>query len=174
MAFARTAATAALRNNVCRQCPQSTRSFTQIATAANVQRVKPAFTTAVRWHSVPAGSTKVYDFSQVQKLSESPSADIVLVDVREPSEYQAGYIPNAINLPIKSQPDALLLPEEEFEDRFGFEKPALDKEVVFYCKAGVRSSAAAQLAQQHGYQNIAEYRGSWMDWEKNGGSTSKP
>lgn len=59
-------------------------------------------------------------------------------------------------------------------DRFGFDKPPMDKEVVFYCKAGVRSSAAAQLAQQQGYQNIAEYRGSWLDWEKNGGPTSKP
>jgi len=45
--------------------------------------------------------------------------------------------------------------------------------VVFYCKAGVRSSAAAQLAQQGGYQNVAEYRGSWMDWTKKGGKTEK-
>lgn len=96
------------------------------------------------------------------------------VDVREPSEYAAGYIPSAINVPIKSQPDAMFLPEEEFEDRFGFSKPTADKEVVFYCKSGVRSSAAAQLAQQIGYTKVAEYRGSWMDWEKNGGSSSKP
>ena len=96
------------------------------------------------------------------------------LDVREPSEFQDGYIPSAINIPIKSQPDALFLPEEEFEDRFGFEKPPTDKEVVFYCKSGVRSSAAAQLAQQHGYQNVAEYRGSWLDWQKQGGEASKP
>ncbi|KAF2213306.1 hypothetical protein CERZMDRAFT_4032, partial [Cercospora zeae-maydis SCOH1-5] len=126
-----------------------------------------------RWHSAAASNAKVYDFSHMKKLSESPSGETILVDVREPSEYQAGYIPGAINLPIKSQPDALFLPEEEFEDRFGFEKPPMDKEVVFYCKAGVRSSAAAQLAQQQGYQNIAEYRGSWLDWEKNGGPASK-
>ena len=50
----------------------------------------------------------------------------------------------------------------------------MDKELVFYCKAGVRSSAAAQLAKQYGYENVAEYRGSWMDWEKNGGQSSKP
>lgn len=198
MAFARSAATAALRSNVCRQCSRSTwRSFTQAgATRPAVQRSssKPAFA-AVRWHSAPATSSKVYDFSHVKQLSQSPSSESILVgklsslpllspfrpsipftrtDVREPAEYQAGFIPNAINLPIKSQPDALFLPEEEFEDRFGFEKPATDKEIVFYCKAGVRSSAAAQLAQQQGYQNVAEYRGSWLDWEKNGGPVSKP
>ncbi|EMF15514.1 Rhodanese-like protein [Sphaerulina musiva SO2202] len=177
MAFARSAATAALRSNVCRQCSRSTwRSFTHAgATRPAVQRSssKPAFA-AVRWHSAPATSSKVYDFGHVKQLSQSPSSESILVDVREPAEYQAGFIPNAINLPIKSQPDALFLPEEEFEDRFGFEKPAIDKEIVFYCKAGVRSSAAAQLAQQQGYQNVAEYRGSWLDWEKNGGPVSKP
>lgn len=68
----------------------------------------------------------------------------------------------------------MFLPADEFEDRFGFEKPSAHKELVFYCKSGVRSSAAAQLAQQIGYQNVAEYRGSWLDWEKNGGEAKKP
>lgn len=85
-----------------------------------------------------------------------------------------GYIPTAINIPIKSQPDALMLPEEEFEDRFGFSKPDTEKEVVFYCRSGVRSSAAAQFAQQNGYKNVAEYRGSWLDWQEKGGAASKP
>lgn len=93
--------------------------------------------------------------------------------MREPAEYEAGYIPGAINIPISSQPDALFLPAEEFEDRFGFSKPDMDKEVVFYCKAGVRSSAAAQLAQQSGYTNVAEYRGSWLDWNKQGGKVAR-
>ncbi|KAF7190135.1 Thiosulfate sulfurtransferase RDL2, mitochondrial [Pseudocercospora fuligena] len=168
MAFARSAATAALRSNVC----TSVRRLT--ATRSYVQPLlKPRFT-PVRWHSASGSLSKVYDFSTIKDLSEKPSAERILIDVREPSEYEAGYIPTAINLPIKSQPDALFLPEEEFEDRFGFEKPATDKEVVFYCKSGVRSSAAAQLAQQHGYTNVAEYRGSWLDWTKNGGTASKP
>ena len=75
---------------------------------------------------------------------------------------------------MKTSPDAMFLPEEEFEDRFGFEKPSMDKEVVFYCKSGVRSSAAAQLAQQQGYNNVSEYRGSLLDWEKHGGPGAKP
>ena len=95
-------------------------------------------------------------------------------DVREPSEYQEGYIPGAVNIPLKSQPDAIFLPEEEFEDRFGFTKPSHEQEVIFYCRAGVRSSAAAGLARQQGYPNISDYRGSWLDWEKNGGKIEKP
>jgi 3-mercaptopyruvate sulfurtransferase SseA len=41
---------------------------------------------------------------------------------------------------------------------------------VFYCKAGVRSSAAAALAKHWGWENVGEYRGSWLDWaSKKGG-----
>ncbi|OQO02160.1 hypothetical protein B0A48_11712 [Cryoendolithus antarcticus] len=130
---------------------------------------------AIRWHSVPSDAvTKVYDFSEIKSFADAPSKDRVLIDVREPSEFAAGYIPNAINIPLKTQADALFLPADEFEDKFGFSKPSADQEVVFYCKSGVRSSAAAQLARTVGYKNVSEYRGSWLDWEKNGGKASKP
>ncbi|KAF7845721.1 hypothetical protein BT93_L0992 [Corymbia citriodora subsp. variegata] len=178
MALARPVALAAIRTNVCRQCQQLLRPQNFSAPALrssqpSVHRgIRPSFT-PVRWHSAPASKSKVYDFQQVKQISEKPSAERVLIDVREPSEYEAGFIPGAINLPIKSQPDALFLPAHEFEDRFGMSKPSADQEVVFYCKSGVRSSAAASLAQQVGYQNVAEYRGSWLDWEKNGGPSGK-
>jgi rhodanese-related sulfurtransferase len=107
-------------------------------------------------------TTKRYNFASLQSL---PSSSI-LIDVREPSEFQAGAIPGALNLPITSAPEALCLPEDEFVDRFGFAKPPKDAEVVFYCKAGVRSAAAAQLALQMGYEKVAEYPGSWVDWVK--------
>ena len=45
--------------------------------------------------------------------------------------------------------------------------------MVFFCKAGVRSSAAAQIARQGGYTNVGEYRGSWADWERRGGMGTK-
>jgi len=144
-----------------------------------------------RWHSSAPTKSKSYDFQkvcdplnttphttlitlQIKEVSSKPSSDLLLVDVREPHEYEAGFIPTAINIPITSNPDALLLPAEEFEDRFGFAKPDVNKEVVFYCKAGVRSSAAAQVAEQGGYQKIAEYRGSWLDWQRQGGQIEKP
>ncbi|CCX05842.1 Rhodanese-like domain-containing protein [Pyronema domesticum] len=115
------------------------------------------FTTSQR-----LSTTKRYNFASLQSL---PSSSI-LIDVREPSEFQAGAIPGALNLPITSAPEALCLPEDEFVDRFGFAKPPKDAEVVFYCKAGVRSAAAAQLALQMGYEKVAEYPGSWVDWVK--------
>lgn len=109
----------------------------------------------------------------MQPLSESLPANTVLIDVREPSEYAEGHIPNAINVPIKSQPDALLLPADEFEDRFGFTKPTADAETVFYCRAGVRSKAAAQIAEQAGYGKVGDYSGSWLDWTAKGGKVAR-
>lgn len=113
---------------------------------------------------------------QIQKHISSPSShpNRILIDTREPSELQStGTIPGSINIPITSKPDSFFLTEEEFEDRFGFERPGKDQEVVFYCKAGVRSRAAAELAKQGGWRNVAEYSGSWLDWEKNGGKVEK-
>ncbi|KAI9718582.1 MAG: hypothetical protein M1812_004033 [Candelaria pacifica] len=125
----------------------------------------------VRWHSQPASNSKRYDFQDIKSMVDSPSEGRILIDVREPSEFKAGFIPSAINIPISSQPDALFLPDDEFEDRLGLPKPPKDKEVVFYCKAGVRSSSAAAFALQGGYQKVGEYRGSWLDWTKQGGKT---
>jgi 3-mercaptopyruvate sulfurtransferase SseA len=79
-------------------------------------------------------------------------------------------IPTSVNIPVTSSPDAFFITPEEFEERFGFERPEKEDEVVFYCKAGVRSRAAAELARQAGWRTVSEYPGSWMDWENNSGA----
>ncbi|RDW91078.1 hypothetical protein BP5796_02243 [Coleophoma crateriformis] len=101
-------------------------------------------------------------------------ANVVLTDVREPSELNStGRIPSSISIPVGSTPDSFFITEEEFEDRFGYSRPGTDKEVIFYCKAGVRSKAAAELARQAGWKKIGEYPGSWLDWTEKGGPTEK-
>jgi len=111
--------------------------------------------------------------------SRSPShKPVILIDVREPAELKGtGIIPSAISIPLASQPDAMYLDADEFETRFGFPKPQVDGDgtLVFYCKAGVRARAAAQLAVQAGYdpERIGVYEGSWLDWEQNGGKVEK-
>lgn len=48
-------------------------------------------------------------------------------------------------------------------------------DIVFYCKAGVRARAAAQLAVQAGYdvERVGVYDGSWLDWVKRGGKVEE-
>jgi rhodanese-related sulfurtransferase len=110
---------------------------------------------------------------QVLAILENPSSSRLLIDVREPHEYEANTIPTAINIPIASQPDALLLSAEDFQDAFGFVKPPPSKEIVMFCKAGVRSAAAAGIARQAGYENVGEYKGSWNEWVAKGGPGTK-
>ncbi|TVY83772.1 Thiosulfate sulfurtransferase RDL2, partial [Lachnellula suecica] len=102
-----------------------------------------------RPYSQEASSIKLYSFEDVKTLSETPSPSRILIDTREPGELQStGTIPGAVNIPVVSQPDSWMISAEEFEDRYGFERPGKEVEVVFFCKAGVRSKAAAELARQ--------------------------
>ncbi|PYH41400.1 Rhodanese-like protein, partial [Aspergillus saccharolyticus JOP 1030-1] len=125
----------------------------------------------------------------------SPSSKpLILIDVREPAELNAtGIIPTAVSVPLASQPDALFLTPDEFETRFGYPKPGVEQPaaeqagagagagadssspIVFYCKAGVRARAAAQLAVQAGYdaKRIGVYDGSWLDWADRGGKVER-
>ena len=57
----------------------------------------------------------------------------VLIDVRQPMEYQMAHIPGARILPLL-----------EFESKL-FELPS-EKDLIFYCRTGRRSMAAAALA----------------------------
>lgn len=107
---------------------------------------------------------KVYSYQDIKNLITHPDPNKILVDVREPAEYQEYAIPTAINIPYKSTPGALDLSPEEFEDVFKFEKPSKDKELIFYCVAGIRSTAAADLAQIFGYEKLGNYKGSMEDW----------
>lgn len=132
---------------------------------------KPYDFSAVCSNAFP--SLDISNFDQLQSLTSSPPPNTVIIDVREPSEFAEGYIPGAINIPVKSQPEALLLPEDEFEDRFGFPKPELEAHTVFYCRAGVRSAAAAKIAESAGYKDVGDYAGSWLDWTANGGKVAR-
>ncbi|KAL2259706.1 hypothetical protein VTK26DRAFT_6519 [Humicola hyalothermophila] len=118
---------------------------------------------------------KIWDFEAVKKLTATtPKPSVTIVDVREPHELQeSGKIPGAINIPITSAPDSFFISEDEFEDRFGHPRPAPDAEVVFYCRAGVRSRAASELARQAGWTNVGEYPGSWNDWVAKGGEVER-
>ncbi|CAK7002420.1 putative adenylyltransferase/sulfurtransferase MoeZ [Saezia sanguinis] len=84
------------------------------------------------------------------------AADII-IDVREPAEYQAGHVPGAVNIPR-----GLL------EFKLG-EIPELNSaqaRIVMYCKTDGRCALAAQTLQDMGYQQVQSIAGginAWID-----------
>ncbi|RAK99106.1 rhodanese-like domain-containing protein [Aspergillus ibericus CBS 121593] len=170
--------------------PQSTTTSTPLRTLPRTTVPQPLHPLSIRQQSSTGDNEPSFRQWGFEDITASlpttspasppsmPQKSLILIDVREPAELTStGIIPSAVSVPLASQPDALFLTEEEFETRFGFPKPGVkgDGEIVFYCKAGVRARAAAQLAVQAGYEaeRIGVYDGSWLDWAKKGGRVER-
>lgn len=83
------------------------------------------------------------------------SAGAVVIDVREPAEFDAGCLPNAVNIPR-----GVL----EFKTS---DHPALankDAEILVYCKTGGRSALAALSLQRLGYAKPVSVAGGFEAW----------
>lgn len=68
----------------------------------------------------------------------------VIIDVREPIEFQSGHVEGALNLP-----PAQLMNEELVK-----EKVPQDAEVIVYCRTGSRSNVAIHMLKSYGYTNL--------------------
>jgi rhodanese-related sulfurtransferase len=102
----------------------------------------------------------------VQEELDSGTLHMV-VDVREPHEWERGHLPGAINVP-RGMLELRADPESPASD------PALsankDARVIVYClKApGARSVLAAQTLGSMGYSNVAAMRGGFEEWRAEG------
>ncbi len=74
-----------------------------------------------------------------------------LIDVREQHEWDTGHIPGA-----------RLVPLAEF--RADPEKYLQRRPTVFICAKGVRSMAAAKLAERFGYEHLYNLEGGTKEW----------
>ena len=78
---------------------------------------------------------------------------IQLVDVREPSEFNAGYIEGAQLIPLGT-----------IETDFEVAIPDKDAKIFVYCRSGNRSAQAAKKLVDLGYTNVFDI-GGILDWE---------
>jgi len=76
----------------------------------------------------------------------------VLIDVREVSEFRGGRLPGAMNIPLSQ------LPQRTAEI-------ARDREVLLYCRSGMRSKRAAAFLRSQGFEKIGHLRGGIMAWQ---------
>ncbi|XP_041824349.1 thiosulfate:glutathione sulfurtransferase-like isoform X2 [Melanotaenia boesemani] len=105
----------------------------------------------------------VVTYSQLKNMLSKH--DIQLFDVRNPDEYQAGNIPQAVNIPLDTLEDSLKLDPELFEQNFKVRAPGKDDDnIVFHCRSGKRSFTALSIAHQQGFSRARHYKGGYSDW----------
>ena len=77
------------------------------------------------------------------------SQHVIVLDVRERDEFDAGHIPGAVLLPVGTIT----------KDTAAAVIPKLDSVVLVYCRSGNRSKTASQALVNLGYTNIYEFGG---------------
>jgi rhodanese-related sulfurtransferase len=93
---------------------------------------------------------------EVQEL-RARGTDLVILDVREPNEWNLGHLPGAT-----------LLPRGVIEQNVEARVPR-DKTVLTYCGGGGRSALAADTLQQMGYAKVLSLSGGFRAWAESGG-----
>jgi rhodanese-related sulfurtransferase len=82
--------------------------------------------------------------------------DVVLLDVRTKEEYEGktGHLPGAI-----------LIPVQELENRYQELDSLKNKEIVAYCRSGVRSAWASKFLGEKGFK-VLNLEGGIMSWNE--------
>jgi glyoxylase-like metal-dependent hydrolase (beta-lactamase superfamily II)/rhodanese-related sulfurtransferase len=91
------------------------------------------------------------DAPDLEAQLEEPAPPRV-VDVRLPSEWEAGHIPGSTNLPLQALARDLAALRR-------------DESLVIQCQSGYRSSIAASLLERHGFSRLQDLRGGWLAWQ---------
>jgi sulfur-carrier protein adenylyltransferase/sulfurtransferase len=101
-----------------------------------------------------AGSTiSVTQLETMLKERENGDRDFVLVDVREPNEFEINRIPGSV-----------LIPKGEFLNGNALGELSQDKPVVLHCKSGVRSAEALAVLKGAGYSDAVHVGGGVVAW----------
>ena len=104
-------------------------------------------------------SFKYISFSEFTELN----IDYELIDVRTKSEYESGFIENALNIDF-------------FSDNFESDVLSLNKnsKIILYCRTNNRSTKTANLLNKNGFKDISVIEGGITDWVKNGNDIVYP
>jgi molybdopterin/thiamine biosynthesis adenylyltransferase/rhodanese-related sulfurtransferase len=108
--------------------------------------------------------------SQISEISAAEAAarlssdePPVLVDVREPDEFDQGAIAGAIPVP-----------RGFLESRIGAIAPDLSTPIILSCQSGARSAFGARSLEELGYENVSSLAGGFGGWKEGGFPWSTP
>ncbi|WP_103666754.1 rhodanese-like domain-containing protein [Pseudanabaena sp. BC1403] len=108
--------------------------------------------------AIPSGYYTIANIEELKSLMADHQA--LLVDVREPSEYQSRHIPSAINIPLRTISRNL-------------NKIPSDRPVILYCSTGYRSAMGVMTLHLLNYDNAKGFPPSLVGWEKAGEAIAK-
>ena len=107
---------------------------------------------------------EIFPWDLEERFAENPS--LLLLDIREPYEFEAMHIKNSINVPRGVLETAC---EYDYEETVAQLVEARNKEVVVACRSGNRSIFACEVMQKMGYTNVTSLKTGlrgWSDYEQ--------
>ncbi|GHJ59678.1 adenylyltransferase/sulfurtransferase MoeZ [Nocardioides sp. OK12] len=115
-----------------------------------------AFCGAISEDAADAAAGSTISVTQLETMlaeREKGERDFVLVDVREPNEYEINRIPGSV-----------LIPKGEFLNGNALGELPSDKQVVLHCKSGVRSAEALAVLKGAGFDDSVHVGGGVVAW----------
>lgn len=107
---------------------------------------------------------EVFPWDLEQALQKNPQP--LLIDIREPYEYDAMHIEGALNVPRGILETAC---EYDYEETLPTLADAREREVILICRSGKRSALAADVLGQLGYKRVKSLKTGmrgWSDYEQ--------
>ncbi len=98
----------------------------------------------------------------VMEAQECVNTHTLLIDIREPAEFQRGHIPGAVHLPrglLEFEIHGLV---QRTHSESGSSPE--DQPIVLYCGTGGRSALAAETLTTMGYRNVRSMSGGLVAW----------
>ena len=99
----------------------------------------------------------IEEIEPFEAAEEIKGGDVVLIDTREPHEYQEAHLEGG-----KLVPPGLL------GDEIAAAAPDKSARTILYCRSGNRSAIAAAQLQKLGYENVASMAGGILAWQEQG------
>jgi rhodanese-related sulfurtransferase len=90
------------------------------------------------------------ELEEFKKLREQ-NVDILIIDVREPWEWEICCFPEAKRIPLKELPNRT----SELDQK---------KEIIVYCRSGGRSAKAVEFLKQAGFTKVKNLKGGIIGW----------
>ena len=107
--------------------------------------------------------SQITEIDTNEAASRIATGGVIVLDVREPDEYEQGALPDALHIPRGHL-------EAQIEGRI-VEKTA---PVLVYCAGGVRSAFATKTLHELGYTNVVSVAGGFQKWKDEGRTWRTP